>query len=104
MAMTSKRRAELRGDAHHLTAMVHIGKEGVTDPLLNALDDALRTHELVKIQLTRNADVKPKEVAHGIASAVGAEVVQVIGRTMTIYRENPDLPRKPGAAPPWKQT
>ena len=42
MAMTSKRRAELRGDAHHLTALVHVGKDGITDSLLAALDDALR--------------------------------------------------------------
>lgn len=103
MAMTSKRRAELRGDAHHLTALVHVGKEGITDSLLAALDDALRTRELVKIQLSKNADTKAKDAAHEIASAAGAEVVQVIGRTVTVYRENPDLPRKPGALPPWKQ-
>ena len=103
MAMTSKRRAELRGDAHHLSPLVHVGKDGITDSLLAALDDALRTHELVKIQLSKNADAKARDAAHEIAAAAGAEVVQVIGRTVTVYRENPDLPRNPGALPPWKQ-
>ena len=103
MSMTSKRRAELRGDAHHLTAKLHVGKEGMTPTVVGALDDALRTHELVKVQLTRNfEDIKPKDAAHEMAAAVGAEVVQTIGRTFTLYRENPDLKRKAGELPPWK--
>ena len=103
MTLSSKERAELRAEAHHLAAMVHVGHQGITPTLLESLDDALRTRELVKIQLSRNADTKAKDAAHEIASAAGAEVVQVIGRTMAVYRENPDLPRKPGALPPWKQ-
>lgn len=102
MSMTSKRRAELRGDAHHLTAKVHLGKEGLTPALVDALDETLRTHELVKVQLNRMADAKPKDAAAALADAAGAEVVQVIGRTVTLYRHNPDLERKPGALPPWK--
>ena len=55
------------------------------------LDDALRTNELVKIQFSKNFDGKPKEVANDIAAAVSADVVQTIGRTATVYRENPAL-------------
>ena len=102
MSMSGKQRAELRGDAHHLTAKVHLGKEGLTPALIDALDETLRTHELVKVQLNRMADAKPKDAASALAGAAGAEVVQVIGRTVTLYRHNPDLDRKPGAPPPWK--
>ena len=102
MSMTSKERAALRGEAHHLTAKVHLGKEGLTNALLDALDETLRTHELVKVQLNRMADAKPRDAAAALADATGAEVVQVIGRTVTVYRHNPDLERKPGALPPWK--
>jgi len=56
----------------------------------------------VKVQLNRTADAKPKDAAAALADAASAEVVQVIGRTVTLYRHNPHLERKPGALPPWK--
>ncbi|OYV57995.1 MAG: hypothetical protein B7Z69_10325 [Actinobacteria bacterium 21-73-9] len=103
MPLTSKQRAELRAEAHHLTAAVHLGHQGATRLLAQSLDDALRTHELVKVQLNRTADVTPKQAANELAAAVGAEVVQVIGRTATLYRENPDLKKKAGDLPPWRK-
>jgi RNA-binding protein len=102
MTLTSKERAELRAEAHHLTALVHVGHQGLTDTLMQTLDDALRTHELVKVALAKTTDVKPKDAAHEIAEKLGADVVQTIGRTCTLYRDNPDLKRKKGAAPPWR--
>jgi RNA-binding protein len=102
MTLSSKERAALRAEAHHLTALVHIGHNGLTDALRQTLDDALRTHELVKVALTRSTDVSAKDAAHQLAEQLGADVVQTIGRTCTLYRENPDLERKKGAPPPWR--
>ena len=103
MKLTSKERATLRGEAHHLKAMVHVGHHGVTDTVRESIDDVLRTRELVKIQLGRLDDVKPKQLAGELAAQLGAEVVQVIGKTLTLFRENPDLPRTKGDEPPWRQ-
>jgi RNA-binding protein len=91
VTLTSKQRAELRSQAHHLDVTVHIGHQGVTDALRQSLDDALRTKELVKVQFSKNADVKAKTAANDLARAVQAEIVQVIGRTATLFRENPEL-------------
>ena len=102
MAISGKERAELRAEAHHLDPLVHIGAQGITPALVGALDDALRTRELVKVQLGRPVDERPRAIAERLAEETGAVVVQVIGRTATLYRENPDLERKPGAPPPWK--
>ncbi len=102
MTITPKRRAELRGEAHHLHAAVHVGHQGITGVLIQALDDALRTHELVKVQLGKQTELDVRHAAHDLARAVKADVVQVIGRTTTLYRENPDLARKPNAPPPWR--
>jgi RNA-binding protein len=102
MTLSSKERAALRAEAHHLSALVHIGHNGLTDALRQTLDDALRTHELVKVALTRSTDVSAKDAAHQLAEQLGAEVVQTIGRTCTLYRENPELERKKGALPPWR--
>lgn len=103
MALTSKQRAELRAEAHHLTAIVHLGHQGATRTLVKSVDDALRTRELVKVQLNRTADARPKEVANELAEQLQAEVVQVIGRTATLYRENPEIKKKPGELPVWRK-
>jgi RNA-binding protein len=102
MTMTGKERAALRAEAHHLSPTVHVGQHGITSALIESLDDALRTRELVKVQLGRNADVSPKEAAKELAEATGAEVVQVIGKTTTLYRLNQELDHKPGREPPWR--
>ena len=81
--------------------MVHVGHHGMTDASRQTVDDALRTHELVKIQFTKSADLSVRDAANELATALSADVVQVIGRTATLYRENPDLKRKDGA-PPWR--
>ena len=102
MTLSSKERAALRAEAHHLSAIVHVGHHGLTDALRQTLDDALRTHELVKVALTKSTDISAKDAARQLAEELGADVVQTIGRTCTLYRENPDLERKKGAPPPWR--
>ena len=102
MTMSGKDRAELRAEAHHLTALVHVGQHGLSPTVIQSLNDALRARELVKVQLGRNADVKAKDAAEALATETGATVIQVIRKTATLYRENPELPRKRGAPPPWR--
>lgn len=103
MVITGKKRAELRAEAHHLDALVQLGTQGVTPTLVTSLDDALRTRELVKVQLGRPVEERPRAIAERLAQETGAVVVQVIGRTATLYRENPELERKDGAPPPWRR-
>jgi RNA-binding protein len=102
MNLSSKERAALRAEAHHLDPIVHVGHHGLTDALRQTLDDALRTHELVKVALAKSTDVSAKDAALQLAEQLGADVVQTIGRTCTLYRENPDIERKKGAPPPWR--
>lgn len=102
MTMTGKERAELRSECNRLRPTVHVGTEGLSNTLTEALDDALRTRELVKVQLNKTADMTAKEAARELAGRVRAEVIQTIGKTATFYRKNPQLKRKPGV-PPWKE-
>ncbi len=101
--MKGKERAELRSEAHHLNPTVHVGQHGLTPTLVGALEDALRTRELVKVKLGNKDDLKPKEMANSLATATNSAVVQVIGRTATLFRENPDLDKKRGDIPPWRR-
>jgi RNA-binding protein len=99
--MRGKERASLRAEAHHLSPTVHVGHQGITDAVIQALDDALRSRELVKIDVSKNADASTKEAATLLAEATRAEVIQVIGRKVTLFRENPDLEWKDNV-PPWR--
>ena len=101
--MKGSERAELRAEAHHLTPTVHVGHQGITPTLIESLDDALRTRELVKVKLAKVSDQTPKVAAENLAEATGSEVVQVIGRTASFYRENPELVKKKGDLPPWRR-
>lgn len=99
--MTGKERAALRSEAHHLSVQVHIGHAGLTDTVIRSIDDVLRTRELVKLQVAKAGSLSAKEAVQQVAETLGAEVVQVIGRTFTVYRENPELPR--AELPPWRR-
>ena len=87
--MRGKDRAVLRAQAHHLNPIVHVGQGGITPAVVTSLDDALRTHELVKIQVGKHLDVSAKEAATRLAKATAREVGQVIGLTCTLYRPKP---------------
>lgn len=101
MAMTGKERAELRRECNGLSATVHVGHQGANDSAVKSLNDVLRTHELVKVALSKNVEVNPKELARQLGTATRSEVIQVIGRTATFYRHNPELKRK-NNTPPWR--
>ena len=103
MTLTSKERAALRAEAHHLTALVHVGQHGLSETVIESLRDALRTHELVKVQLGRQAEISSREAAETLATATRADIVQVIGKTATFYLENSDIDRKRGDSPPWRR-
>ena len=90
--MTSKERAALRAQANGLEPLFQVGKGGIGDTLIAQTDDALRARELIKLRvLTETSPLPAKEAARILAEKTGAEVVQVIGGVMVLYRLNPEL-------------
>ena len=90
--MTSKERASWRAKANSLEAIIQIGKEGITDNLITQIDDTLDVRELIKIRVhLETAPQTPKELAPQLAEKLDAEVIQVIGGIIVLYREaDPD--------------
>lgn len=86
MTLSSKERAALRAQAHHLAATVHVGQHGLTTQLIQSLDDALRTSELVKVQLGKKLETGVRDAAEQLARATSAEVVMTIGKVAVLYR------------------
>ncbi len=89
--MTSKERAALRAQANSLEPLFQIGKGGMSEALVDQTADALRKRELIKLRvLLESAPESPREFADKLAEATGSDVVQVVGGSIVLYKENPD--------------
>lgn len=92
MGLTGKQRRHLRGLGHALRPVAQLGKDGVTDAFVNAVDDALVIHELIKIKLLETAPIDRHDAAEVVAARTSSEVAQVLGQTILLYRAHPDEP------------
>lgn len=91
--LTSKQRSFLRGLANPIRPTLQLGKEGLTDEFVRQFDEMIEPRELVKINVLESNGLDAKETAHQLAQLSGADVVQVIGHKITLYRAS-SLDRK----------
>ena len=87
--LSGKERRHLRGLAHGLKPLVHVGKNGVTEGVIDDTDRALRDHELVKIRFLDYKDQR-QELSQTIAEETRSGIVEIIGNALILYRESPD--------------
>jgi RNA-binding protein len=86
--LTSKERAVLRAEANGLSAIFHLGKQGLSPEFTEGIREALEARELIKLDLLQNCELEPKEVAQIISERTGSEIVQVIGRKIVLYKKS----------------
>lgn len=99
MELTGKQRKHLRGLAHELRPLIHIGGKGLTPELLHQLDEALEHHELVKIKFLDFKDEK-KELTAEMESKLGCAEAGSIGHHVIVYRPAPDRDKRAIELPP----
>lgn len=91
--LTPKQRSVLKGLAHSLKPILHVGKEGIGDTAVAAIAAAFNTRELMKIKVLDTAPESARETGAELAARIeGAHLVQVIGRTVVLYRPHPEKP------------
>ncbi|HEX2686194.1 MAG TPA: ribosome assembly RNA-binding protein YhbY [Kofleriaceae bacterium] len=90
--LTGKQRRHLRGLGHDLKPIVQVGKDGIDEGLIAAVEQALEDHELVKIKVGESARLDRHDAAEAIAHRTSSEVAQVLGNTMLLYRAHPEDP------------
>lgn len=103
MTINAKQRAYLRSLAHHLKPIFQIGKDGLTDAAVRAVEDAFNTRELLKVKVQEAAPLTASEAAGEFVLKIpNVFHVQTIGRTLVLYRAHPEKPeiRLPGHASP----
>ncbi len=86
--ITTKQRACLRGLGNALDSVMQIGKDGVSENVVESVNLLLEARELIKIKVLKNCDLTPKEVANEIVAQLDAEIVQVIGNTIILYKKS----------------
>ena len=92
-ALTSKQRSHLKRLAHELKPVVQIGKGGVNDSTVAAVRDALTTRELMKVKVLDIAPDRALETGDALVKSLeDTYLVQVIGRTLILYRPDPEQP------------
>ncbi len=90
--ITSKQRAALRAQSNGMETIFQIGKGGVSDTLIQQVNDALQAREMIKLRVLENAPVFAREAAQQLAQECGAEIVQVIGSRFILFKRNPKKP------------
>jgi XTP/dITP diphosphohydrolase len=92
MAITSAQRSRLKALAQNLDPIAQFGKNELTAAQIKLVDQALLRRELIKCTLLETSPYTAQELSQMLCEAVGATVVQVIGRRFVLYRPNPDRP------------
>ncbi len=88
--LSTKDKRRLRRAAHHLNSVVTIVERGITPGLLDEAHRALRDHELIKIKINVMDRAARRDLGASLATQCEAEIVQVIGKVLVLYRPNPD--------------
>ena len=100
---SSPLRRALRAAGHHLSPVVQVGKEGVTPAVVEQLHGALAAHELVKVKIGTESPEDRFEAAERLGQEAGAQIAQILGRTLLAYRRHPEKPRFEPLTPAEKQ-
>jgi RNA-binding protein len=88
--LTSKQKRFLKSEAHHLTPIFQVGKAGMNEHIIRHIVDAIEKRELIKISILQNCDEDRNDIAKELADESGSELVQLIGRTIVLYKESKD--------------
>ena len=91
--LTERQRKTLRGLGHKLHPIVRIGDRGLTEAVLNELEQALAHHELLKVSIRAGDRDTRDELIEAMCSHTGATLVQRIGNVALVFRRNPDAPK-----------
>ena len=86
--LTTKQKVKLRSLAMDLRPIFQVGKEGLSDNLIQGLNDALEARELIKISVLKTVSAPLKQVAYDLVSATNSELIQIIGRQIVLYKQS----------------
>ena len=91
--LTGKQKSFLRSMGMKLDPVVNIGKEGITPTVVQAVREAIKKRELIKVRVLQNCEEEPKDAITVLAERSDVNLVQVIGRNGLFYKRNQEKPK-----------
>ncbi|EKD34815.1 MAG: hypothetical protein ACD_75C02178G0007 [uncultured bacterium] len=91
--LTTRQKQFLKGLAHPLSPLVQIGKEGMSQGIVNTINAELLNHELIKVKIGNNSGLEKHTTSQEAAELTGSILVQLIGKTFVLYKSNPEKPK-----------
>lgn len=92
--LSGRQKKYLKGLAHSLSPVILIGKEGITEALIAATEVELLRHELIKVKIGNNSGLEKHETGKVLSDATHSTLVQLIGKTLLLYKKNPKRARE----------
>ena len=89
-ALTPRERQALKGRAHALEPVVHVGQHGVTAALAKEIERALTAHELIKVKVTAPDRDAREALCDEIVAKTDAAEVQRVGKVLVLWRPRPE--------------
>mgnify|MGYP001251972064 CR=1 FL=1 len=86
--LNSKQIAYLKGLSHSMHPVVQIGNKGLTDAVMKEIDESLKAHELIKIQVQDNDKSKRNNFLLSICKKLEATSINHIGKQLVIFKAN----------------
>lgn len=91
--LTSNEKRQLKRLAAGLTIKYQLGKNQINDNVIDLFEKAIVSHELIKIDVMKNVSTSIMSLALDLSSKLNADVVQVVGRVIVLYRRNNKNPK-----------
>ena len=91
--LTPKQKRDLKGLSSTLKTRYQVGKNEISDTLIDMLEKALVAHELIKIDVMKGCSLPVMEVAIDLSNKLNAELVTVMGRVIVLFRRNKENPK-----------
>jgi len=93
MPLSGKQKRFLRAEAHGLEPVVMVGKEGLTETVVEAVQAALLSHELIKVRVLESSPIERKEVSERLPAQTKSELAGEVGRVLILYKRHPHAAR-----------
>ncbi|MGB8001386.1 MAG: ribosome assembly RNA-binding protein YhbY [Anaerobacillus sp.] len=86
--LTGKQKRFLRAKANRMNPIFQVGKGGVNENMTTQIKEALEARELIKVSILQNCDEDRNTVGEQLSSETDAELVQIIGNMIVLYKES----------------